>query len=88
MLYSCPFYVRFIVHNDQNNPTLSSLEDFAEELILFSPTLLVIGGLQMMDNFPFKPGMWLHLFTLHTLYSTLMIHVWCTTVPLIILIQV
>ncbi len=47
---------RFIVHNDVSNPTLSSLEDFAQEVTSFSPTLLVVGGLQMMDNFPFQPG--------------------------------
>ncbi|XP_014665908.1 PREDICTED: ADP-dependent glucokinase-like isoform X2 [Priapulus caudatus] len=47
---------RFIVHSDLNNPTISSLNDFTAELKSFHPQLLVIGGLQMMDNFPFKPG--------------------------------
>ncbi|KAK2158578.1 hypothetical protein LSH36_167g06004 [Paralvinella palmiformis] len=47
---------RFIVHSDVNNPMLVSLESFADELSMFSPNLLVIGGIQMMDNFPFQPG--------------------------------
>jgi ADP-dependent glucokinase len=46
----------FILHNDQTNPTLGSLDLFAKQVSLFSPTLLVVGGLQMLDNFPFKPG--------------------------------
>ena len=32
------------------------MDDFAEKLQDFDPDLLVVGGLQMMDNFPFKPG--------------------------------
>uniref|UniRef100_A0A8C4QE31 ADP-dependent glucokinase 2 n=1 Tax=Eptatretus burgeri TaxID=7764 RepID=A0A8C4QE31_EPTBU len=47
---------RFIVHNDVHNAVLSSLEDFHSRLETFRPDLLVIGGLQMMDNFPFQPG--------------------------------
>ncbi|PZC82162.1 ADP-dependent glucokinase [Helicoverpa armigera] len=47
---------RYIVHNDENNPLLSSLEKFDEHLPGFSPHLLVISGLQMMDNYPFKVG--------------------------------
>lgn len=47
---------RYIVHNDENNPLLSSLEKFDEHLPGFSPNLLVISGLQMMDNYPFKVG--------------------------------
>ncbi|KAJ8720059.1 hypothetical protein PYW07_012102 [Mythimna separata] len=47
---------RYIVHNDENNPLLSSLEKFDEHLPVFSPHLLVISGLQMMDNYPFKVG--------------------------------
>lgn len=45
---------RYIIHNDLNNPLLSSLERFAEHLPQFNPDLLVISGLQMMDNYPFK----------------------------------
>lgn len=47
---------RFIVHSDSNNPTLSSIEGFEDPLRLYKPDLLVIGGLQMMDNYPFKEG--------------------------------
>ena len=40
-----------------NNPTVSSLEDFGEALADFgTPNLFLVGGLQMMDNFPFKEG--------------------------------
>lgn len=33
------------------------MEEFAEKLEGFSPDLVVVGGLQMMDNFPFQSGM-------------------------------
>ncbi|GAB1598068.1 ADP-dependent glucokinase-like [Argonauta hians] len=46
---------RFIVHKDKSNPLLESLEIFSRELLNFKPSLLIIGGLQMMDNFPYKP---------------------------------
>ncbi|KAL8607397.1 hypothetical protein ACOMHN_024422 [Nucella lapillus] len=45
---------RLILHNDKVNPYLSGLEDFAQELQHFKPNLVVVGGLQMMDNFPYK----------------------------------
>ncbi|KAJ1522971.1 hypothetical protein ONE63_002108 [Megalurothrips usitatus] len=54
--YKAPRANRFILHNDDNNPTLSSLEDFGSSLKSFEPDLLVVGGLQMMDNFPFEEG--------------------------------
>lgn len=47
---------RYIVHSDSHNPMIDSLEDFRSQLKSFKPDLLVIGGLQMMDSFPFKPG--------------------------------
>ncbi|XP_059841643.1 ADP-dependent glucokinase [Hypanus sabinus] len=47
---------RFIIHSDTSNPILESLEDFQVELKQFNPSLLIVSGLQMMDNFPFKPG--------------------------------
>ena len=47
---------RFIVHSDENNPYITSLEAFTAEVKLFDPTLLVIGGLQMLDSFPFEAG--------------------------------
>ncbi|XP_046383849.1 ADP-dependent glucokinase [Ischnura elegans] len=54
--YVSPRANRFIVHNDDNNPLASSLESFGSVLENFSPNLLVVSGLQMMDNYPFKPG--------------------------------
>ncbi|XP_069549833.1 ADP-dependent glucokinase [Brachyistius frenatus] len=47
---------RYIIHSDEHNPYLASLEEFAEKLKDFKPDLLVVGGLQMMDNFPFQSG--------------------------------
>ena len=47
---------RYIVHRDMNNPLVSSLEEFSAALPSFHPNLVVVGGLQMMDNFPFKEG--------------------------------
>lgn len=45
---------RYIVHSDEHNPTIHSLEAFTQAYKSFKPNLLVIGGLQMMENFPFK----------------------------------
>lgn len=53
-IYKAPRANRYILHNDENNPLLSSLEKFGEHLPSFNPNLLVISGLQMMDNYPFK----------------------------------
>lgn len=47
---------RYIVHSDDHNPYLDSMAEFAEKLKDFKPDLLVVGGLQMMDNFPFQSG--------------------------------
>lgn len=33
------------------------MEEFAAKLGVFNPDLVVVGGLQMMDNFPFESGM-------------------------------
>lgn len=33
------------------------MEEFAAKLGGFTPDLVVVGGLQMMDNFPFQSGM-------------------------------
>lgn len=44
------------MHSDDSNPTLSSVEEFGSHLPSFKPHLLVVGGLQMMDNFPFQSG--------------------------------
>ncbi|XP_076011799.1 ADP-dependent glucokinase [Genypterus blacodes] len=47
---------RYIIHSDDHNPYLDSMEEFAEKLTDFHPDLVVVGGLQMMDNFPFQSG--------------------------------
>uniref|UniRef100_A0A8C7KZG2 ADP-dependent glucokinase 2 n=1 Tax=Oncorhynchus kisutch TaxID=8019 RepID=A0A8C7KZG2_ONCKI len=47
---------RYIVHSDDHNPYLASLQDFEVKLQDFHPDLLVVGGLQMMDSFPFQRG--------------------------------
>lgn len=47
---------RYILHNDQHNPTISSLELFEEALPEFDARLFVVSGLQMMDSFPFADG--------------------------------
>ncbi|KAH9380610.1 hypothetical protein HPB48_020023 [Haemaphysalis longicornis] len=46
----------FIIHNDHINPKMASIESFVPELEKFKPKLLVVSGLQMMDNFPFDKG--------------------------------
>jgi len=54
--YTAPRANRFIVHADNNNPFLKSLSEFAKNIIEYSPSLVVVSGLQMMDSFPFKTG--------------------------------
>lgn len=44
---------RYIIHNDANNPMITSLELL--NVNDFKPKLFVVAGLQMLDNFPFKP---------------------------------
>ena len=44
------------MHSDYLNPYLESMKEFQEELKQFDPSLVVVGGLQMMDNFPFSEG--------------------------------
>lgn len=44
------------MHNDDNNPLVSSLEEFDKLLMDFNPNLLVVSGLQMMDNYPYAEG--------------------------------
>ena len=43
---------RFIVHNDYSNMMLETLDSFIESLASFRPSLVVVSGLQMLDNFP------------------------------------
>ncbi|XP_013406311.1 ADP-dependent glucokinase [Lingula anatina] len=54
--FKSPRANRFFIHSDQFNPYIDSLELFSQAAASFSPQLLVVGGLQMMDSFPFKPG--------------------------------
>ncbi|XP_072163186.1 ADP-dependent glucokinase-like [Diadema setosum] len=54
--YTSPRANRFIIHSDVYNPFLEGIEEFQEELLKFNPKAVVLGGLQMMDNFPFKEG--------------------------------
>ncbi|KAK6180797.1 hypothetical protein SNE40_008783 [Patella caerulea] len=67
--YVSPRANRLILHSDNSNPYLQSLEDFQQELKTFKPSLVVIGGLQMMDNFPFEEGQ--RLERLHKLQNLL-----------------
>jgi ADP-dependent glucokinase len=52
--YTAPRANRYILHNDQHNPNINSLEEFNNSLFQFEPRLFVVSGLQMLDNFPFK----------------------------------
>jgi len=47
---------RYIAIADKYNPTISSLESFADVYEKFNADLYVVGGLQVMDNYNFKPG--------------------------------
>ena len=53
--YRSPRANRFIVHNDYSNMMLESIDGFAKALHQFKPSLVIIGGLQMLDNFCFHP---------------------------------
>lgn len=50
--YESPRANRFIIHNDNQNALISSLEKFYEKSLKFRPDLIIVSGLQMMDNFP------------------------------------
>lgn len=51
--HTSPRANRFIIHSDYSNMHLQSLEPFVEALRSYRPSLVVVGGLQMLDNFPF-----------------------------------
>lgn len=53
--YISPRANRLIIHNDFSNMMLASLNSFIEALAAFKPSLVIIGGLQMLDNFCFDP---------------------------------
>lgn len=46
-------YFRFIIHNDKHNPKIGGLEELDKLLPEYRPGLLIVSGLQMMDNYPF-----------------------------------
>ena len=50
--YTAPRANRFIVHNDYSNMMLETLDDFIHSFATFQPSLIVLSGLQMLDNFP------------------------------------
>lgn len=45
---------RLILHSDEHNPRLKSMEHFFEEVNNYSPRILAVGGLHMLDNFPYQ----------------------------------
>lgn len=69
-------FCRYIVHSDDHNPYLSSMEEFAKKLKDFEPDLLVVGGLQMMDNFPFQSGKRKLVVILHGVLQIFSIKMW------------
>lgn len=52
--HEAPRANRYILHNDANNPMITSLELL--NVNQYKPKLFVVAGLQMLDNFPFKPA--------------------------------
>ena len=50
--FTTPRANRYIIHNDHSNMLLETLDPFIESVRSFNPSLVVIGGLQMLDNFP------------------------------------
>lgn len=46
---------RYIVHSDYSNMMLESLGLFIDSLKDFNPSLVIISGLQMLDNSPYDP---------------------------------
>ncbi|KAK2582053.1 hypothetical protein KPH14_002758 [Odynerus spinipes] len=54
--YSSTRANRYIIHNDENNPVISSFNAFDKTLSTANLDLLVVSGLQMMDNYPFEEG--------------------------------
>lgn len=52
--HEAPRANRYIIHSDANNPMITSLELL--NVNDYEPKLFVVAGLQMLDNFPFKPA--------------------------------
>lgn len=55
--FTAPRANRYILHSDQQNPHLNSVESFDAAVNDFKPRLLVVSGLQMMDSYSFARGM-------------------------------
>lgn len=47
---------RMVLHSDVNNPYLKSLDDLKAVTKSEDPNIVILGGLHMLDNFPFKVG--------------------------------
>lgn len=47
---------RMVLHTDVNNPYLKSLDTLKQVCKAEDPAVVVIGGLHMMDSFPYKEG--------------------------------
>ncbi|XP_013116128.1 ADP-dependent glucokinase [Stomoxys calcitrans] len=54
--FTAPRANRYILHNDQNNPHLNSLEHLQKAIKVYQPDLFVISGIQMMDSYKFEVG--------------------------------
>lgn len=54
--FTAPRANRYILHNDQNNPHLNSLEHLQKAIKDYQPDLFVISGIQMMDSYKFEVG--------------------------------
>ena len=55
--FASPRANRYIIHSDKSNMMLESLDPFLDALQMYDPALVVVGGLQMLDNFPFEPNL-------------------------------
>ena len=46
-------YPRYILHRDAHNPQLKGLAAVKDAVTAFKPHLVVLGGFQMLDTYPF-----------------------------------
>ncbi|EDO35384.1 predicted protein [Nematostella vectensis] len=54
---------RMVLHSDEHNPYFTALEDLKTNTEQVKPNVVVIGGLHMMDNFPYKGNQRIERFT-------------------------
>lgn len=52
--YQSPRANRYIAISDEHNPNLDALEGFIEHYHDFDPSLVVVGGLQVMDGYEYR----------------------------------